>query len=58
MPTAQWLARRGQALRRPLRAHALRLNAVMRRGLSEVEARQFRALLERVDASLRADGDG
>ena len=52
------LAPRGRALRRPLHAHALRLNAVMRRGLSEAEVRQFRTLLERVDANLRADGDG
>jgi MarR family transcriptional regulator, organic hydroperoxide resistance regulator len=52
------LAPRGRALRKPLRAHASRLNAAMRRGLSATEVRQFRALLARIEANLQERADG
>ena len=53
------LAPRGRALREPLHAHAQRLNTAMGRGLSEDEVRQFRTLLERIEANLAGrHGDG
>ena len=53
------LAPRGRALRDPLQAQAQRVNASMRRGLSDDELRQFRALLDRVEANLAGrHGDG
>lgn len=51
------LAPRGRALREPLQAHARRLNAVMRRGLSENDVRVLRTLLSQIETNLQDDAD-